>query len=317
MTHYDVFNGDADGICSLLQLRLHEPRDAALITGVKRDIQLLECVQAGHGDRVTALDISLDKNRNPLVAILDAGAEVFYVDHHYPGDIPGHDQLTALIDTTADIGTSALVNGHLQGAQAAWAVVGSYGDNLDGTAERIAAEAGLSLDLARCKELGVLINYNAYGATVDDLHIPPADLYLRLRHFADPMACLAEDPALIDTLSGGYDSDMRQAETSPRLVEDDVLAVIELPDEPWARRVSGVYGNHLANYYPDRAHAVLTDTPEGYLVSVRAPLNQRTGADEICRQFATGGGRAAAAGINQLPADEVETLIDAMRRQYG
>ena len=39
---YDVFNGDADGICALIQLRLAEPRpDAVLVTGVKRDIQLL------------------------------------------------------------------------------------------------------------------------------------------------------------------------------------------------------------------------------------------------------------------------------------
>ena len=41
MTRYDVFNGDADGICSLLQLRLAAPCDAVLVTGVKRDIALL------------------------------------------------------------------------------------------------------------------------------------------------------------------------------------------------------------------------------------------------------------------------------------
>ncbi len=38
---YDIFNGDADGICALLQLRKAEPRDAQLVTGVKRDINLL------------------------------------------------------------------------------------------------------------------------------------------------------------------------------------------------------------------------------------------------------------------------------------
>ncbi|RUM38930.1 MAG: acetyltransferase, partial [Desulfobulbus sp.] len=43
MITYDVFNGDADGICALHQLRLHDPRpDAHLVTGVKRDICLLE-----------------------------------------------------------------------------------------------------------------------------------------------------------------------------------------------------------------------------------------------------------------------------------
>ena len=39
--HYDVFNGDADGICALLQLRLEEPLVSTRITGIKRDIALL------------------------------------------------------------------------------------------------------------------------------------------------------------------------------------------------------------------------------------------------------------------------------------
>ena len=50
MRQIDVFNGDADGICALLQLRKAEPRDATLVTGVKRDINLLAKVDAGAGD---------------------------------------------------------------------------------------------------------------------------------------------------------------------------------------------------------------------------------------------------------------------------
>ena len=58
---YDVFNGDADGICALIQLRRADPKpDATLITGVKRDIELLQRVPSGEGSRVTALDISFD-----------------------------------------------------------------------------------------------------------------------------------------------------------------------------------------------------------------------------------------------------------------
>ena len=63
MGYVDVFNGDADGICALQQLRLAEPIQSVLVTGVKRDINLLQDVQAGKGDEVTVLDISLDKNR--------------------------------------------------------------------------------------------------------------------------------------------------------------------------------------------------------------------------------------------------------------
>ncbi len=42
--HYDVFNGDADGITALLQLRLAEPKSSTLVTGIKRDIKLLKQV---------------------------------------------------------------------------------------------------------------------------------------------------------------------------------------------------------------------------------------------------------------------------------
>ena len=63
MTHYDVFNGDADGICSLQQLRLNQPKSSTLITGLKRDINLFSKVNAKQGDDITALDISFDKNR--------------------------------------------------------------------------------------------------------------------------------------------------------------------------------------------------------------------------------------------------------------
>ena len=67
MADYDVFNGDADGICALVQLRLAEPRKAHLVTGVKRDISLLKQVDAEPGDRITVLDISMDKNRNDRI----------------------------------------------------------------------------------------------------------------------------------------------------------------------------------------------------------------------------------------------------------
>ena len=55
MTHYYVFNGDADGLCALQQLRLAEAPQAVLVTGVKRDIQLLRRIEAGCGDQVTVL----------------------------------------------------------------------------------------------------------------------------------------------------------------------------------------------------------------------------------------------------------------------
>jgi hypothetical protein len=74
MAYFDVFNGDADGMCALLQLRLAEPRDAQRITGLKREIALLQRVRAQAGDTVTVLDISLDANRAALMSMLRRGA---------------------------------------------------------------------------------------------------------------------------------------------------------------------------------------------------------------------------------------------------
>ena len=73
MAFFDVFNGDADGICALHQVRLHCPRDAVLVTGVKRAIALLENVEAHGGDTVTALDVCADESRSSLLSLLDAG----------------------------------------------------------------------------------------------------------------------------------------------------------------------------------------------------------------------------------------------------
>ena len=49
---FDVCNGDADGLSSVIQWRLHEPLRAMLLTGLKREITLLERVPAMAGDEV-------------------------------------------------------------------------------------------------------------------------------------------------------------------------------------------------------------------------------------------------------------------------
>ena len=70
--------------------------------------------------------------------------------------------------------------------------------------------------------------------------------------------------------------------------------------------------------FPARAHAVLTERDDdSFLVSVRAPFERRTGAEAVCSQFETGGGREAAAGINRLPAAALDQLIGALAAEYS
>jgi len=306
---FDVFNGDADGICALHQLRLSEPREATLVTGVKRDIALLERVDARDGDRVTVLDVSLKTNREALLRLLDAGARVEYFDHHQAGDIPAHPNLLAHIDTSAEVCTSLLVNRHLAGRHLVWAVVAAFGDNLADVARREAAPLGLGASaLSELQTLGECLNYNGYGESPEDLFFHPAELYRELHQYADPFSFMRET-ATFQTLSRGYAQDMGQARAMQPTHANDVGVVYVLPNAAWARRVSGVFGNDLAVGAPHLAHAVLTQKDSGYLVSVRAPVSVRQGADTLCAQFETGGGRKGAAGINYLPERELPRFL--------
>ncbi len=318
MNYIDVFNGDADGICSLLQLRLAEPADSQLVTGVKRDINLLERVQARSGDKLTVLDVSLDKNRAGLNAALEAGAEVLYVDHHFAGDIPSHTKLHARINTAADVCTSLLVNGYLQGAFLEWAVVGAFGDNLRQSAVTAAKPLELSeSEVSLLERLGTYLNYNGYGADLSDLHFSPDALYRTLLPFKSPREFLHGDRENFERLESGYQEDMSATQALKPENNSATTAVFILPNATWARRVSGVFSNDLANANPERAHAVLTEKANGnYLISIRAPLNNKVGADEFCRQFPSGGGRAAAAGINDLPSGELADFIDRFDQFY-
>lgn len=312
MKQYDVFNGDADGICALHQLRLAEPARAEFVTGVKRDIKLLDRLTAQPGDRLTVLDISLDSNRAALAKTLAAGAQVRWFDHHYAGELPQHAGLETHIDTSAEVCTSLLVDRHLKGRYRAWAIVAAFGDGLSAVGWKLAGELGLNQPTTMALGwLGECLNYNAYGETVADLLFPPDRLYRAVHEFAQPLAFVRESPAFT-RLDAGFREDMAKAQALRPHLETAHGAVLVLPDEAWARRAIGVYANQLAQANPQRAHALLSpNSGGGYTVSVRAPVARPAGADTLCRSFNTGGGRTGAAGINNLPEADFERFVKA------
>lgn len=317
MAHYDVFNGDADGMCALHQLRLAEPRAAVRITGLKRDIALLQRVRAQPGDSVTALDISLDTNREAVMSLLRGGVTVLYFDHHGSGDIPRHPALEAHIDLAPTVCTGMIVDRYLGGRYRPWTVVAAFGDNFDRAARALAGSLALgTMQVDALRDLGECLNYNAYGDIDSDPVIHPASLYTILERFADPFQFMQSEPVF---------EQIRQArrhdlELACQLQPHTVLpggCIHVLPDAAWSRRVRGEFANTLANRDPRRAHAVLTPNPhEGFTVSVRAPLATRRGARLLCEQFDTGGGRSAAAGITRLPRDRLPDFIGAFERAF-
>jgi single-stranded DNA-specific DHH superfamily exonuclease len=284
---------------------------------VKRDIALLERTQASAGDVVTVLDLSLDRNRAPLVALLERGVRVRYFDHHYAGALPSHPGLEALIDTSADTCTSLLVDRHLQGRFRVWAVVAAFGDNLDETARRLGAALGLVAgDLEKLRDLGESLNYNAYGESEADLLIAPAALYRLLARYEDPLRFLAgEDVGA--RLDAQRRADLGAALSVAPLRTGAHAAVYVLPNAPWSRRVIGEFANHLVRERTGRACVVIAPrTTGGYIVSVRAPADSASSADAFCRQFPTGGGRRDAAGIDHLPAERLEEFLERFGRAF-
>jgi hypothetical protein len=309
----DVFNGDADGICALQQLRLHTPQpEARLVTGVKRDISLLERLPGVADCDITVLDISLDRNRPALERLLAAGNRVFYADHHYSGDVPTSEGLETHLDPSPHTCTSLIIDQLLAGKYRPWAIAGAFGDNLDEVAHRCAQALRLSeSDTEKIKEIGRLLNYNGYGIVESDLLIHPADLYREVRRYSDPRTFHSASE-LPTRLRRGYENDMAHAAGLTAYATFARGRVFLLPLAAWSKRVVGVWSNHLCRERPELAHATLLPHANGgFLVSVRAPLTTRQGADTLCRQFATGGGRAAAAGVNTLPEQELEAFLAA------
>lgn len=316
MNAYDIFNGDADGLFALRQLRLAQPRDSVLVTGVKRDIALVARVQAKAGDALTVLDISLHENRLALLAALEAGARCTYFDHHFPGDIPQHPLLDAHIEYRPDTCTSLIVDAHLQGRHRAWAVAAAFGDNLAAVATQLGIDSGFAAgQLEALDEVGTLVNYNAYGASLDDLHIAPQELYAILSRYTDPLEFAARDPVLL-RLRKGHRDDLEKARKLAPVVDTPRHVALLLPDAAWSRRVSGSIANELARRDAGRASAVIVPQQGHYGVSIRAPATHPAGADALARRFASGGGRPGAAGINRLPADELPRFLADFQESF-
>lgn len=313
MHHFDICNGDADGLCAVLQWRLATPHPSTLVTGLKRDIELLDRVQARPGDEVLVCDLSMQRNRNALLRLLGQGARVSYFDHHAVDDIPSHPNLQVHVDVDSQTCSSLLMDRHLEGRFRAWALVGAYGDNLTRAADALAEASGFDRSArARLRMLGEGINYNAYGDDENDQHVSAPHLYAILIRYPDPQQFLLHESVGTD-LDAMRRADLEQALALAPFWSGARASVRLLPEASWSRRVIGCLANELASVERDHAHAVLKpDRHGGYVVSVRAPLSAPAGANLLCRGFG-GGGRAGAAGIDHLPGAELERFVAQLR----
>lgn len=311
--HFDVFNGDADGLCALQQLRLAQPKASVLITGGKGDHHLLPRVTAQPGDSVTVLDLPVGANRGALLKLLEIGVSVEYFDHHRAPEAPEHPLLRLSLDPAPKMCTSLLVDQHLSGQYRAWAVVGAFGDNLPEAALALARSIGLGREHVHgLRVLGECLNYNAYGGCEAELTIPPARLRKCMEPYSDPLLFMREAGAF-SQISRRRAGDMVLAMAVRPVLQTERLTAVLLPDAAWARRVIGSYANHLANQAPGRICAVLVPNGHnGLSVSLRATEQCGASADCLARRHG-GDGRATAAGISDLPVEDVMLLLREMQ----
>ena len=277
-----AYNGDADGICSMVQWGLVYGIEGQRVTGVKRDIELLERVNPNPNDEIIVMDISLARNHARAVELSTQGFDITWFDHHLAGD--PIDAIATHIDTSSDVCTARIVEKYL-GVESDWAQVALHGDGL--SVHSIKPEF---------KELGELLNYNGYGADLSDLHFHPDDLLLLCLQAKTPQNFM--DTQAFMTLKNGFESDLSHAQNVS--ITDGYYL---LPNEAWARRVVGVMA-HRINERGDGPHVIAIDKGETLQVSIRGS----EGIGELCKMFG-GGGRATAGGIDALPKSEITALM--------
>ena len=317
MANYDVFNGDTDGIFAWHQLRLAHPREATLVTGVKRDVGLVGRVEAGEGDLVTVLDVSHAKNRKDVQRLLDSGAMVEYFDHHDPGKLIEHPNLTYHINTEPNVSTGLIVNSHVRGKNRLWSIATAFGDNHMVLAMNMAKSENLNEEQTTLlKQIGLVVNYNSYGQTVEDLFFPPEEIAKAVKACGSDIFRFTEQSDIFPKLLENFEKDMSTASCQEPYSISDKAVFYTLPNEDWTHRVMGSFSNHLVSSNKDLACAIAVLNSDGtYRISVRSSINNPYGAGDLCKKFG-GGGREKAGGVNNLEASELDNFKEEFERTF-
>jgi len=326
-----AFNGDADGIISQHLLLLAGITPERRLTGLKRDLRLLRHIvetdgaSGERGLRLYVCDINLADNRDDLIRLMrNPTTLVTWYDHHEPGPVPDLPGLRTRIATGRGACTGLLVHADLLaqglGQDPRWAAIAAHGDNLPEAADSLLAPLALTeSDRAALREAGTLINYNAHGESPADVLFQPLAVATRMADFRDPMAFIRESGFIEPLRAQLRDDEERMGALTPT-TGGVGAALYVLPGEGWARRLGSTWASRAALQNPEKAFAVLHPLEDGsYQVSIRAPRGRADApaASTLAAGFPSGGGRALAAGINRLPADQVEVFAQRFMEVYG
>ena len=309
MKNIDVFNGDSDGIISLLQLEFVDPKNATLLTGTKRQRNLLKNISPSQAN-LRILDLCLDDNYLKIKEFLSLSSNVFFVDHHKAKNQVKAKNFISHIDISSQTCTALIINKMLKNKYLTWAIAAAFGDNITKTAAQLAKVLDLNQkQIDFLKTLGTIINYNSYGIDKSDLHFYPENLYKKLLEYKDPFELLKQKNSIYFELLELYNLDKKALNSVKPHTKNEILNTFILEKSAKSNRISGIFSNLISNQEPKKANLIITfNKDDSYRVSIRAPKDYQLGADLIAKEF-KGGGRNAAAGIDFLDKNQLAELI--------
>jgi hypothetical protein len=316
-----IFNGDADGLISQHLLFLSGIKPGLRITGVKRDIALMAKLPADYPGDVHVLDLGFKSNASAALAYLaQARGKLTWYDHHESGDLPSSPLFTSHIHPTRGQCTGLIVNSVLNHAYDSWAAAAAFGDNVTASADAVLTRTDLAGGAREdLRNLGELLNYNAYGE-IEDALFAPLDIATALEGFSDPLAFFQKS-GIFAPLAAQLKQDATESDHLSPWKTQAQAQVYRVPNLPWARRYGATWMNRLIRLHPDIGLAIFQEKADGnYLVSLRAPQQgDKTiwSAATFAERFPTGGGRVQAAGINSLPANQLNDCVNAFLKEMA
>ncbi len=219
MSNIDVFSGGADGLCGLHQFRLTYRIDSTLLTGVKRDLRLLDRVEANSSDVVSVFNVPVGTNREALFRLLGLGVQCICFDGHFKGIVGKHPGLTLLVDQAAETCGEHIEDLHVHPAEI-YRMMKPYGDPLRLLVQEPAIlthlRRGRESDLRKAREIDAKMS----GAGGDIYVLPEGAWCRRIRgDYANHLALKEPDRAhavLTHNRTEDYTVSVRAPVTRPR-----------------------------------------------------------------------------------------------------
>jgi nanoRNase/pAp phosphatase (c-di-AMP/oligoRNAs hydrolase) len=167
------------------------------------------------------------------------------------------------------------------------------------------------------KQIGLTVNYNSYGQTVDDLFYSPEEIAKAVKACGSDIFSFTEQNDIFSTLLENFSNDLSSAVCQEPYSISKNGVIYVFPNEVWTHRIMGSFSNHLVSTNKDLACAIaVLNSDETYRISVRSSLNNPHGAGDLCKEFG-GGGREKAAGINNLPDSELDEFKKEFEKTFG